>query len=154
MAKANPSTFTSRLARWRSWVQAAFLLLWLDPFMLRLHNICGPVLHCYSCPLAAFACPIGVLANFSAIHVFPFIAVGALLIFGAVLGRFICGYVCPFGFVQDLVGKIPTRKFQLPSWAGTLRYGVLIVFVLAIPFLFGEDHPLFFLSPSYKFRKY
>ena len=79
MAKQQSKTITSRLVRWRIWVQAAFLFVWLDPLMLRLHTVCSPVFHCYSCPLALFACPIGVLANFSALHVFPFIAIGVFL---------------------------------------------------------------------------
>ena len=54
-----------RFIRARHLVQAAFLLAWLGPFGLRLHYLCGPVFHCYACPLATFACPIGVLANFS-----------------------------------------------------------------------------------------
>ena len=86
MAEAKPPSFTARLARWRTLVQAAFLLVWLDPFMLRLHSVCGPVFHCYSCPLATFACPIGVIANFGALHVFPFLAVGTLLVVGGLFG--------------------------------------------------------------------
>ena len=48
------------LSRWRSWVQAGFLLVWLNPLLFHLQGFCGPVFHCYSCPLAAFACPIGI----------------------------------------------------------------------------------------------
>ena len=55
-----------------------------------------------------------------------------------------CGWACPFGFLQDVIARIPTRKFTLPAWMGCFRYGVLAVFVLAIPFLWGEEHPLFF----------
>ena len=44
--------------------------------MLRMHTVCAPVFHCYSCPLATFACPIGILANFSALHMIPFAARG------------------------------------------------------------------------------
>ncbi len=141
--KAKLSDFASRLVRWRMWVQSAFLLVWLDPLGLRLHGMCGPVFHCYSCPLATFACPIGVLANFSTLHVFPFIAVGMLIVVAAVFGSFVCGWACPFGFLQDLVAKVPTRKFSLPKWTGNLRYVVLVVTVLAIPYFFGEEHPLF-----------
>jgi ferredoxin-type protein NapH len=125
-------------------VQAGFLLAWLDPWMLRFHNVCSPVFHCYSCPLATFACPIGVLANFSAIQMFPFLALGTLLVVGAVFGSFVCGWACPFGFLQDLIARVPTPKFRLPAWLGGIRYGVLAVFVLVIPFLWGEEHPLFF----------
>lgn len=144
MAKAKSRSLTSRLARWRLWVQAAFLLAWMDPLMLRLHTFCGPVFHCYSCPLATLACPIGVLANFSALHVFPYVAFGMLLGAGAVFGSLVCGWMCPFGLLQDLVGRIPLPKFSLPSWTGYLRYAVLLGLVLAVPYLYGEAHPLFF----------
>lgn len=132
----------SRLARWRVWVQAGFLLAWLDPLMVPLHGFCSPVFHCYSCPLATFACPIGVLAQFSALHMFPFLAVGLLVAVGAVVGSFVCGWACPFGFLQDLAAKIPTPKFELPAWTGWTRYVVLVVFVLAIPYWFGEERTI------------
>jgi ferredoxin-type protein NapH len=130
--------------RWRMWVQAAFLLVWLDPLALRLHHICAPVFHCYSCPLATFACPIGVMANFSALHVVPFLAIGTLVLVGAVVGRMFCGWVCPFGLLQDAIGRIPTPKLKLPTWAGYGRYVALGVFVAAIPYFLGQASPLFF----------
>jgi polyferredoxin len=137
--KGKPAKFV----RWRWFVQTGFLVAWLDPLALRMHNLCGPVFHCYSCPLAMFACPIGVIANFSALHVIPFAALGMLLLFGAALGTFVCGWACPFGFLQDLIAKVPTPKFTLPLWMGIFRYAVLLAFVLVIPFLWGEAHPLF-----------
>lgn len=143
MANQQSGSSKRRLARWRPWVQATLLVAWLDPLALRLHSICGPVFHCYSCPLATFACPIGVLANFSALHVIPYIAIGTLLVFGAVFGSFICGWACPFGFVQDLAARVPTPKLRLPAFLGWFRYAVLLGLVLAVPYLFGEDHPLF-----------
>ncbi len=139
-------SFTQKLIPWRIWSQLAFLFILLDPLALRLHGICAPAFHCYACPLAAFACPIGVLANFSAMHLFPFLAVGILVIAGALLGGIICGWICPFGFLQDLAAKIPTRKYKLPSWTGYGRYLVLIGLVLLIPYFFGKSHPLFFCS--------
>ena len=144
MAKNNSGTVASKLAGWRWYIQAGFLFAWLDPFMLRMHTVCSPVFHCYSCPLATFACPIGVLANFSAIHLIPFAALGMLIFLGAAFGSFVCGWACPFGFMQDLIARVPTRKFTLPAWTGCFRYVSLIVFVFAIPFFWGEGHPLFF----------
>ena len=133
----------SAIIRARAWIQAAFLLVWLDPLMLRLHNVCGPVFHCYSCPLAAFACPIGVVANFSALHVIPFLAIGTLAVTGALLGTLLCGWACPFGFLQDLLGKVPTPKFTLLKWTGYSRYAVLVGLVVAVPYFWGADHALF-----------
>lgn len=127
-------------------MQGTFLLVWLDPLMLRLHSVCGTVFHCYSCPLATFACPIGVIANFSALWLFPFLAVGLLLLAGALVGALWCGWVCPFGMMQDAIATIPTPKFRLPAWTGYFRYAVLVGLVLAVPFFLGKDHPLFFCS--------
>jgi polyferredoxin len=131
------------LQPYRLWVQSAFLFVWLDVFGLRYHGVCAPVFHCYACPLATFACPIGVLANFSALHLIPFMTVGLLVVFGALVGSLFCGWACPFGWLQDLAAKIPIRKFELPRWTGHFRFVVLAVTVLAIPYLFSESHPLF-----------
>ena len=144
MVKKNRvNDLASKLLGGRLWIQASFLLVWLDPLGLRLHTMCSPVFHCYACPLATFACPIGVIAQFSALHVFPFIAIGLLVAVGAVFGTLICGWACPFGFLQDLAARVPTPKFDLPKLAGYGRYVVLIATVLAVPYFFGEQHPLF-----------
>ena len=137
------SNFLAKLVPYRLWVQMSFLLVWLDPLRLRLHSMCAPVFHCYACPLATFACPIGIIAQFGALHVFPFVALGLLVLAGAVLGTLICGWACPFGFLQDLAAKVPTPKFDPPRWASHFRYVVLVVTVLAVPYFFGEGHPLF-----------
>ena len=144
MAEQKPPSKLNWLVRRRVWVQSLFLLLWLDPLALRLHNVCGPVFHCYSCPLSLFACPVGILANFSAWHVLPLLAVGTLIIVGSLVGSAVCGWACPFGLLQDVLGRIPTPKLKLPTWAGLPRYAILISLVLLIPYLFGEEHPLFF----------
>jgi len=141
--KTRLSILASKLVPWRIWIQASFLLVWLDPFGLRMHSMCAPVFHCYACPLATFACPIGIIAQFSALHFLPLIAVGLLVTVGALFGSLVCGWACPFGFIQDLAAKVPTPRFDLPKAAGYLRYVMLVVTVLAIPYFFGEEHPLF-----------
>ena len=101
--------------------------------------VCVPVLNCYSCPGALGACPIGslqaVLGGSS--RRFPFYVLGLLMLFGVVLGRLICGLLCPFGLVQDLLCKIPAPKLRVPKkidkplrW---LKYAVLLVLVVLLP---------------------
>lgn len=74
--------------------------------------VCVPGLNCYSCPGAAGACPIGSLQAVigEPTRSVSYYVTGTVLLFGAVFGRLICGFLCPFGFVQDLLHKIPSPK--------------------------------------------
>lgn len=144
MTKKKANGSASKPARWRLPVQLLSLVVWVNPFLVRWHTVCSPVFHCYSCPLATFACPIGVIANFAAIHTLPFLAVGTMVLAGTLLGTFVCGWMCPFGFLQDLLDRVPTPKFRLPAWTGYARYAVLLGLVLAVPYWWGEGHALFF----------
>ena len=95
-------------------------------------RLCVPGLNCYSCPGAFGACPIGSLQavldsrNYKiSLYVF-----GLLTAFGVLFGRLVCGWMCPFGFVQDLFYRIRT-KFKKKNLPGHkyLRY---VRFVLLI----------------------
>ena len=112
-------------------------------FRSRMHTLCGPVFHCYACPLALVGCPIGVIAQFSALHLFPYFAVGLLVTTGLLIGSLICGWLCPFGLLQDVAAKVPTRRVTIPRWMGYFRYVVLAGAVVAVPYFFGEGHWLF-----------
>lgn len=99
--------------------------------------VCVPVLNCYSCPGALGACPIGSLQTAARTHRFPFYVLGLLMLFGIVLGRAVCGLLCPFGLVQDLLHKIPVPKRKVPRKidrpARYIKYFVLAVLVLYLP---------------------
>lgn len=41
---------------------------------------------------------------------FPWLAIASFLVVGILVGKSLCGWVCPFGFVQDLVGSIKRRQ--------------------------------------------
>ena len=106
-------------------------------------SVCVPGLNCYSCPAAIGACPIGSLqASLSGGYkkpAFPFYVLGFLLLFGLTLGRWICGWLCPFGWVQDLVYRIPffkkIRTFPYERFLRWLKYAVLGVLVIGLPLL-------------------
>src|SRR2546422_3277701 len=41
--------------------------------------------------------------------VFPWLPVGIMLVVGALLGRFMCGWICPVGFLQDVITGVKGR---------------------------------------------
>lgn len=118
-------------------------------------NVCVPGLNCYSCPGAVGSCPIGSLQGFlSGLKFrFPYYVVGLLLFFGAILGRGICGLLCPFGFLQELIYLIPgipkRNSFRLDKPLRKGKYIVLVILVVVLPLLYPLT-PFFckYLCPS------
>jgi len=115
-------------------------------FTGRSKMFCIPGLHCYSCPSSVLACPVGSLQSIVAADGFlagiatgradalaVLAVLGFLLAIGFVAGRVACGWVCPFGFLQDLLHRVPSRKLPVPAPWRHGKYLVLLLFVLVLP---------------------
>ena len=107
-------------------------------------KMCVPGMNCYSCPGALGSCPIGALQavlGSAKYHASLYVG-GIIAAFGIIFGRFICGWLCVFGWIQDLLYKIPVPKLTVPEKLDRvlryLKYVILIVFVVALP-LFAVD---------------
>lgn len=105
--------------------------------------VCVPGLNCYSCPAAAGACPIGAFQAVVGASKFRFsyYISGFLILLGVLMGRFICGFLCPFGWFQDLLHKIPCKKFSTKKlkplrW---IKYIVLLLTVILLPAFLVND---------------
>lgn len=105
--------------------------------------VCVPGLNCYSCPAASGACPIG---SFQAVvgsskFRFSYYITGFLILLGVLLGRFICGFLCPFGWFQELLHRIPTKKFSTKKLKPLkyVKYAVLLVMVVLLPVFVTND---------------
>ena len=157
----------SPLARFRGFIQAGATLL----TNIQLPNfakgtlyqgggkyVCVPGLNCYSCPGAAGACPVGAFQAVvgSSKFRFSYYITGILILFGVLLGRFICGFLCPFGWFQELLHKIPSPKLSTKKLKPLryLKYAVLLVMVVLLPLLavneLGMGDPFFckYLCPQ------
>lgn len=109
--------------------------------------MCVPGLNCYSCPGAVGACPLGALQNALAASDTraPYYVIGIIVLFGLMLGRTICGFLCPFGLGQDLVYKIKTpklKKNRITRVLSYLKYVILLVFVIALPLAYSGKLPV------------
>lgn len=112
-------------------------------------GVCVPGLNCYSCPGAVGSCPLGALQNAlsNLPHKLPLYIAGFFLLTGIVLGRVVCGFLCPFGLIQELLHKIPTPKIKKSQWTrrlSWLKYVVLALFVVALPiwYAFAQGLPV------------
>ncbi|MCX7885078.1 MAG: 4Fe-4S binding protein [Caloramator sp.] len=117
-----------------------------------LKKFCVPGMNCYSCPGAMGSCPIGSLqAVIGTIkYNFSLYIAGFMSLMGVLFGRFICGWLCPFGLIEDLLHKVPSFKIKVNPRVDNvlkyLKYIILLLFVILMPmFLVNE----FGISPPY-----
>lgn len=159
----------TKRSKYRLWVQLGFTAVtngygkgFTDGSIYTgsLKSYCVPGLNCYSCPGALGSCPVGslqaVLASRN--YSFSYYLVGFFLMIGALLGRAVCGWLCPFGLVEDLLYKIPVaRKITVvrgDRFLRSLKYGILLVFVILLPMfvldIVGQGEPWFckWICPS------
>ncbi|WDV45470.1 4Fe-4S binding protein [Clostridiaceae bacterium M8S5] len=103
--------------------------------------VCVPFMNCYSCPGARFSCPIGSLQAVLGKRkkYFSFYIFGTLIMLGILFGRLICGFLCPFGFLQDMIYKIPSKKYKLHKIFKYVKYPILLVTVIILPMFFTND---------------
>ncbi len=108
-----------RLIRWPVQALAFFMLV-----MVLVGSFCY-----FTAGSVSLACPTGFLQNLASTKVLLLTGLGSasiLMVLTLFLGRAFCGFICPFGFVLDLVGKI-TPKFGLPKFlrGRLIKYGIL-----------------------------
>ncbi|MCU0725153.1 MAG: 4Fe-4S binding protein [Planctomycetes bacterium] len=130
-------------------VSQFFFLFALNPYFFVYRGVCFPAMNCWACPAAAFGCPVGAIGQFLVRGIFPFVTVALILVAGVFIGRMICGWVCPFGLLQDLMAKITKVKIGLPKAVSYLKYAVLAVMVFYVPLAFGRagvESPAFFCT--------
>lgn len=138
----------------------SFMIGWIKGTIYQgpIKYMCVPGMNCYSCPGAFGSCPIGALQAIldefdwkksyvsqsgtyvqAPLYWVAVYVIGILMVIGALCGRLVCGLLCPFGWVQDLLYKIPVKKIKLPRDEASINRAVHPGFVR---FLLGLDRYL------------
>lgn len=104
-------------------------------------KVCVPFLNCYGCPAALGACPVGALQSLVAppLARLSFYVVGVIVLAGAVAGRLMCGWLCPFGFLQDLLGRLKPEKLAIPRPFTALKF-IILPLLLLLPILWLDEY--------------
>jgi ferredoxin-type protein NapH len=103
-------------------------------------------LNCQACEMATGACPIGML-QWSLMNLrIPFLILGTILLSGVLIGRGVCGWLCPFGFISDIFDRVSIQRYKIPARLSYLKFIILALIFSAIFW----PHPFFctYLCPS------
>ncbi len=88
-----------------------------------------PFINCQSCELATGACPVGTFQMALLKGKIPYLAMATVILVGAVLGRWICGWLCPFGFLSDIFDRFSKHK-KFPKKAGYIKFVLLGIIII------------------------
>ena len=144
----------------RRWIQALWFFLtngyWGFPFAGTIYQgplkvLCSPGLNCYSCPASTTFCPLGSLQQLLlgvrlSLQAGQFLVgtyvLGCMGLLGTLFGRFICGWACPFGLLQELLHTVPSRKFDIPPRLRVGKDVCLLVLVIVLPLVLVDSFDL------------
>ncbi len=113
--------------RKRRFSQIIFLFITNSAFIFGVTGLIYTYFYCWESPYALMACPIGVLEHAFADRAWELLIYlfGMVAFVSIIFGRAACGWACPIGFLQDLIGGRKTTRNEKD-----MRY--LKYFVLAL----------------------
>jgi len=72
-----------------------------------------PVLISLRSHLSSMAGSLTFIQYMLSLPLFPWIPLASILIIGVIIGRLLCGWACPFGFIQDLLSRLSKEKIRI-----------------------------------------
>lgn len=97
-------------------------------------------MNCQSCELATGACPLGTFQMSMLNKEIPFALIGQLILTGLIGGRWVCGWLCPYGFLMDIFDKLPGKRIKLHLNFTYIKYVFLAILVISsIAYMFKEE---------------
>jgi ferredoxin-type protein NapH len=124
--------FITPIRRWP--VQLLGLILFNSYYFSGLRHIPCLSLNCQFCKLSVFDCPVRYFQRTFVArpdYWYVFASLGAA---GLLVGTMACGWLCPFGYLQDLLYQIKVPKLKLSNRFGWTKYAVLVILVGSLSF--------------------
>ena len=115
--------------------QLAFLFLSNTAFLVGSTGFIYTYFYCWEAPLAAMACPIGILEHAAIEHSLTLLIylAGTIILVSMIFGRAACGWACPIGFMQDILGGKKAKNERRKVWDKKFRYLKYVILILIAP---------------------
>jgi len=91
----------------------SFVLVSAAVFGLGPWSIVLPIVHSLGSPQKTVGDAFTVLQRMLYEQVFPWLPIASFVLIAVVLGRALCGWVCPFGFIQDLMAYVKKKHMEV-----------------------------------------
>ena len=96
-----------------------------------------PIVHSLGSPQKTVSDAFTVLQKMLYETVFPWLPIASFVLIAVILGRSLCGWVCPFGFIQDLLAYVKRRHMQVSLRTHQSMVDVKYFFLAATLFVSG-----------------
>jgi polyferredoxin len=153
------------------WVSQLFFFFLLNAIIFGVapFPVVLPVLHSSGTPQKAFGDAFAAMQEQLYQAVFPWLPLASFLLVAVFLGRATCSWVCPYGFLQEILSYFKRRHTEVSPRTHqqmiNVKYGILVIVVfvcsvLGVSFAFGVggsyrdalggfgEAPFNFLSPT------
>ncbi|MDD4954677.1 MAG: 4Fe-4S binding protein [Candidatus Omnitrophica bacterium] len=94
--------------------------------------ICNSGIPCSNCLLSFGVCPIGALQRIAFIPGSTYIVLISLAVIGVIFGALTCGWLCPVGFIQDILHSLRIKKIKITNKLKIIRNFILFIAVILI----------------------
>ncbi len=115
--------------------QLSFLFLANTAFLVGSTGFIYTFFYCWEAPLAAMACPIGILEHAAIEHSLTLLIYlgGTIALVSMIFGRAACGWACPIGFMQDILGGKKAKNEKRKKLDKKMRYLKYVILLVIAP---------------------
>jgi len=88
----------------------------------------------------------------SSMPIFPFTPFATILVIGSVIGRLLCGWLCPIGFIQDLILRMKGYQSNVSSRRHLTLKKLKFIFLFVVLFFSTTLAASLYLNPESNYK--